>query len=222
MQSVLIVGNSSYAELIHDYLSDDPEIFVQAFTVDGKYINKEVLNGKFVIPFENVSEIYPPESNKLVLAIGYTQLGELRKKLYYQYKGLGYKFINYIHPSAQIAENVRFIGDANIVLEGVTMQKKIEIGFGNLFWTNSVIMHDVKIGSFNTFCACSVLNGKVCISDCVFLGSNSTVRDNVNIANNVLVGAGAYVKKNLNSNCFVAPVSSVILEGEASIRAKNI
>ena len=97
MQNVLIVGNSDYAKLIYDYVSDDFSLSVQGFTVDGAYIDKKTINGKPVLPFDEVSRVYPPENTKLVLAIGYTKLGEVRKTMYYKYKKLGYDFINYIH-----------------------------------------------------------------------------------------------------------------------------
>ncbi len=137
--------------------------------------------------------------------------GTLREK-YITGEKKGYRFYNYIHPSAIVDDSV-VMGEGNVIFENVVIQKHSRIGSDNLFFSNAVIMHDNDIGNHITFGACSVSNGFVKVHDCCFIGANSTIRDGVIIQHNTLVGAGAYVNKSTDDQMGILPAESFCMRG---------
>jgi len=205
MQEIIITGNSDYARLIREYVDDLEDFRCVAFTVDGAYIKENSIDGLNVVAFEEIQNFYNADSVKLVLAIGYQKLGRTRRDIFSRYCKLGYDFVNYIHPSAQI-DKTAVIGKGNIFLESVIVQKHVRIGNGNLFWHRAVISHDDIIGNFNSFCPNSVICGFVKIGNCSFFGANSTVKDKIEIADFNLIGSCAYVNNNTSENQTILPV----------------
>ncbi len=191
--NTVIIGNNHYATLLSEYL-EDSGIHVSAFAVEEEYIKELFIGTVQVISIDKMSEQYHFENTRLIMGIGYKQRGEIRKKLFEKCRGMGYKFTNYIHPSATIDESVQ-VGEGNVIFENVVIQKHSQIGDGNLFFSNAVVMHDDVIGNYNTCCACSVMNGFVTLENNIFIGSNATIRDHITIKTGTLVGAGTYVSK---------------------------
>lgn len=207
----VMIGNSEYSSLLAEYLEDE-NIHIEAFVVDGSYISDKEINGKPVMPLEEVTRYFNRTETKMFLGVGYSRLGSIRKKLYMQCKEKGYDFMNYIHPSAAVDKTVK-LGEGNVLFENVVIQKHTVINDCNLFFSNSVIMHDDKIGSFNTFCAGSILNGWVSVGDCNFMGANATLRDHISILSHVLVGAGAYVNRDGEENSYILPARQFVARG---------
>lgn len=219
IKKVIIIGNTNYSRMLKEYLCD-LGIDITAFCVDKDWIITDKINNLPVIDMDELFYSYSADQYMLIMGIGYTKLGEVRKQIYFRCKNYGYTFMNYIHPSAQIDKTVT-IGEGNIIFENVVIQKNCNIGNANLFFSNSTIMHDNKIGCFNTFCAGSVSNGSVMIEDCCFFGANSTLRDSIVVCKHTLVGAGVYVNRNCIENTAVLPLQpSYIKESGEMISRK--
>lgn len=199
----VVVGINDYALMVASYLKDDGEI-IDAFTVDDHYIQEAYINDIPVVGMSKLTECFSRKDTILYLAIGYSNYGKTRKKVYEKCKQYGYRFGNYIHKTAYIESNV-ILGEGNNIFEGVTIQKHVKIGNANLFFSNATIMHDNIIGDYNTFGACSVSNGIVTIGNCNFLGSNATLKDKIHIGNECLIGAGTYLRFNCEDKAIVRP-----------------
>lgn len=221
MQDIIIAGNSDYARLIREYVDDIIDFKCVAFTVDEAYIKDSCVDGIQVIAFEEIKNFYDANTVKLVLAIGYQKLGKTRQDIFSRYSSLGYEFINYIHPSAQIDRNTK-IGKGNIFLENVTVQKHVQIGDGNLFWPRAVISHDDIIGNFNTFCSNSVMCGFVKVGDCSFFGASSVVKDKIEVSDFNMVGSCAYLNKSTLKNQATIPVRCPSYRDKADILAMSL
>lgn len=217
---VVIVGNNNYAVLLSEYIQDSGKD-VCAFAVEKEYIVSKELNGKPVISLDSMFASLNPKQTKLIMGIGYRQLGEVRKKIFLECKEHGFMFDNYIHPTVLMDRSV-VIGEGNTLFENVVLQKNTKIGDANLFWSNSVVMHDGMIGSFNTFGAGAVINGAVSIDNCTFVGSNATVKDHIQLAEHTLVGAGAYVRQNTEKNTAVLPSMPILRRGDAMYLAEKL
>lgn len=191
---------------------NDAGFEIIAFCVDRDHISKSTLAGIPVISMDELSLLYPPDSYRLALGIGYKKLGDIRRNIFNRCKSQGYEFINYIHPSTHI-DRTMIMGEGNIVFENVVIQKDSLIGNANLFFSNCTIMHDNIVGCFNTFAAGSVSNGSVKVGDCCFIGSNSTLRDSINLAYHTLVGAGVYVNHDTEDNMAITANASNIIPG---------
>ena len=192
MEKVIIYGNGKIAKIIYHFLKK--QFDVVAFTVDKQYIQNNILEGLPVVAFENVQKNYKIDIYKMLIAIGYVEMNSIREKKYLEAKKLGYKFINYIHPSVHIHDNIE-IGENNIILDHVTIQPYTQIGNSNFLWSNSVVAHGSKIQNTNWITSGVVISGDTNIKSKCFLGVNSSVGHNITIENETFIGANTLVTR---------------------------
>lgn len=212
----LILGNGVYAEMMCRYLRNTKNHIVEAYVVDGSVIKEPVLDGVRVIPSDTVLERYDPEHTLLVMGIGYSQMNQIREREYKKFKGMGYTFDNYIHPTAIIEKNV-VIGEGNNIFEGVIIQEGVEIGNANLIYGGALIAHENKIGNFNSFSVKACVAGCTVVGNNCFIGANATLRDHINISDYTLVGAGAYVDVSTSEYDVIAANKGTLLPGKRSV-----
>lgn len=215
MRELIIVGNGSYSQMLRNYIELTEFSRVVAYAVDKECIQEKELNGIPVISFEDLREKYSCEDVSLIMGIGYTQMGDIRKRVFEKCKLWGYKFENYIHPTAIIAEDV-VMGEGNNILEGVIIEVGVSIGNANLFFGGTMIAHESTIGSYNTFSVKVVVAGCVTVQNNCFLGASSAVKDHITLKDYVLLGAMAFGFKNMESYSVITPAKSVILEDRKS------
>lgn len=109
------------------------------------------------------------------------------------------KFVNAIHPSVIIGENVQ-IGEGVVAMAGVIFNTNAKIGNFTFFATGCQIEHDCEVHEFSSVSAGTVLGGHVKIGCFSALTLNVTVLDRLNIGSNTVVGAGSLVLKDLPDN----------------------
>ena len=64
-KKLLIYGIGETAEVAYEYFTHDSNYEIVAFVVDKEFIKKDKLFDLPVIPFENVEQIYSPETKTL-------------------------------------------------------------------------------------------------------------------------------------------------------------
>lgn len=215
-RKIVIIGNGIYAKMMQKYIDNTGYGVVCAYSVDEKYIDEKIIDGIPVISFEDLRKKYDNKEVGLILGIGYSKMGEVRKRIYNECIKWGYEFLNYIHPTAIIASDA-IIGNGNNILEGVIIEAGTCIGNANLIYGGSIISHDCYVGDYNTFSVKSVVAGCTNIMNNCFLGASSVVRDKVTIKNYVLVGAAAYAFKDMEEYSVIVPEKSRIVENKKSI-----
>lgn len=215
MKKLAIIGNGPYAMMMREYLEMDFKGELCAYVVDELYIDKKEIQGIPVLSFEHLKEKYETSEITLIMGIGYTQMGDVRKRIFELCKSMGYHFENYIHSTAIIAPNVQ-IGEGNNILEGVILESGVMVGNANLFFCGAMIAHETKIGSYNTFSVRSSVAGCTNIKNNCFMGIASVVKDHVTINDYALLGAAAYGYKDIPSYSVVTPAKSVLLKDKIS------
>lgn len=215
MKKYIIVGNSSYSYMIKKYIDESNGGEICAYCADKEYINVDNIEGVPVISFEELRNHYSVDEVRLIMGIGYTQMGNLRKRIFEQCVEWGYKFENYIHPTAIIPQDLN-IGTGNNILEGVIIEVGVTIGDANLFFGGSMLGHETVVGSYNTFAGKSMTAGCVCVKNCCFLGVSSAVKDHVTLNDYVMLGAMAYGYKDMDEYTVVVPAKSVVLKDKKS------
>jgi len=210
----VIVGSGRYANMLYEYVSDIEKIYIRAFTVEKEYIDSVNLHGLNVIPFEEIEKYYSPDDVSLLLGIGYTQMNDVKEKLFNLYKSKGYHFDTYAHPSVIIPEKLD-MGEGNIFFEGTIIQKGCQIGNGNVFFARTLIAHDCKIGNFNSF-SCASLAGNVTVKNKCFLGMGSIVNENLTIEDQVFIGANAYINCDIKTKRAALGEKARIVDREIS------
>jgi sugar O-acyltransferase (sialic acid O-acetyltransferase NeuD family) len=193
-QKLIIIGNTSNAKLAHYYFENDSDYEVVAFSVDKKYISETKFCGLKVVPFEEIEQLYPPSDYSAFVAIGYTDMNDIRKNMYLLTKDKGYILPNYISSKSSFLSKEK-MGDNNFILEDNTIQPFVRIGSNNVLWSGNHIGHDVRIKDHCFISSHVVISGFTIIENNCFLGVNSTFRDGITIKEYSLIGAGACIMK---------------------------
>lgn len=195
MEKVIIFGNESLAREAFFFLKHYSDYQVVAFTVDKEYVTSGTLFNLPVSPFDSIETAFPPDSHKMLIAVGYVQNNKIRKERYFQSKEMGYQLINAISPmSIMHPETTRgnncFIGHYAVISPYAKIGNNVLIGNG------CIIGHDVIIGDHCFFSDAVTVGGGVNIGSCCYLGTNSTIRNRVSIGKECVIGAGAIILAN--------------------------
>lgn len=206
-KKLIIIGNTSNAKLAKHYFEKDTEYEVIAFSVNEAYIDNSVFDGLPVVPFEGLTNHYPPGQFDAFVAVGYTDMNKVRETLYLNAKSMGYKLPNYISPRCSFLSEEQ-IGDNNFILEDNTIQPFVKIGSNNVLWSGNHVGHDSIIGDHCFITSHVVISGFVNIQNNCFLGVNATLRDAITIAPETLIAAGAIIMKDTQEKGVYLPAKS--------------
>jgi sugar O-acyltransferase (sialic acid O-acetyltransferase NeuD family) len=194
MARVIIVGDGETAELAYEYLTYDSPHEVAAFCVERQYAKKDKLCGLPVIHFEEMDDSYPPDKYKAFVAISYTQLNRVRRRLYQEAKKKGYEFISYVSSKAFVWRNVE-LGENCFIMENNVLQYAVRVGNNVVLWSGNHVGHQSVIRD-NAFVSSHVVISGYCeVGENCFLGVNSCIANNVRIAKDCLIGMGAVIHK---------------------------
>lgn len=191
-EKLVIIGDGETAELAYDYFTSDPQYEIVAFSAEKAHMRNRELFNLPVIPLEEIEKHYKPDSHKAFVAISYTQLNRLRRRLFDSIRQKGYSLCSYISPRAFIGKNTQ-IGENCFIFENVSIQRNSKIGDNVIIWSGSLVGHR-SIVRDNCFIASHVAISGFCeIGENCFLGVNSCVGSGVRIAKECVIGAGAVV-----------------------------
>lgn len=215
MKKNIIVGNSSYSRRIKKYIDMTSFGTVCAYVVDAQYKKDMILDGIDVISFEELRQMYQPRQIDLIMGIGYTEMGELRKRVFEQCKDWGYSFANYIHPSAIVSSDT-ILGEGNIILENVIIEPDVTIGNSNLIFGGCQIGHDSVIKNYTTFASRVLVSSSDHIGNHCYLGDGSVVSPDVVLEDYVLLGTMTCANKNMMANAVMISEKNKIIKGNKS------
>jgi sugar O-acyltransferase (sialic acid O-acetyltransferase NeuD family) len=193
---LIIIGDSAFAEIAYEYFTHDSNYEVVAFSVEKEYLRRENLFGLPVVPFETLAEIYPPDEHYFFAANVYTQLNQLRTRLYQLAKQKGYEPASYVSPHAFVWRNCE-IGEHCFIFENNVIQPFAKIGDNVILWSGNHIGHHSTIRSHCFVSSHVVVSGFVEIGESCFVGVNATIANNISIGSRCLIGAGALILANV-------------------------
>ena len=197
-RNLIIVGDSAFAEIACEYFEKDTSYSVSCFSVNQDFLIRKALNGKPVVPFEEIEKIFPPDTHDIFVAVVYTQLNRLRASFTSQAKEKGYKLASYISPSAFVWPNAR-IGEHCFIFEGNTIQPFVKIGDDVVLWSGNHIGHHSIIGNHCFVSSQVVISGFCEIGEYSFLGVNSTIANNVIIGKDSWIGPSVTVTRSIDA-----------------------
>lgn len=196
IKKLIIFGAADAAELAHYYFSTDSDREVVAFSVDAEYMKTDEFCGLPVIPFEDISRVYPPSNHEFFVAIGYSRLNQARKEKYLGARALGYRLASYVSSYATVLNGGR-IGDNCFILEDNTIQPFVTIGNNVTLWSGNHIGHHSTIHDHCFLASHVVVCGGVEIGEACFIGVNATLRDRIKVGEKSVIGAGALILRNV-------------------------
>jgi sugar O-acyltransferase (sialic acid O-acetyltransferase NeuD family) len=195
MAKVIIFGIQDFASLAHFYLRQDSEHEVTAFSVTEKYLPREErFEGLPIVAFEHVEDVYPPGQYRFFAPMSHRKMNVLRKSIYDQIKGKGYRLISYVSSKATVFPGAA-VGDNCFILEDNTLQPFIVVGNDVMMWSGNHIGHHSLIKDHVFFSSHVVLSGHCTVEPFCFLGVNATIRDGLHIAEGTFVAMSACVSK---------------------------
>ena len=194
MERVVLFGTSEGAKLAHFALSHDPAYEVVAFTVDRAYIEAEQFCGLPVVPFEEVTSIYPPADYKMLVAIYSSGMNKTRAEKYAQAKEKGYTLISYIHPQAIVASDL-VMGDNCFISEGVICRPFLRIENNVIIMPGAVVAHHTLIKDHCYIGTRAVVMGAVVMEPYCFIGPNATIMEDVTLGRECLIGGSVTIQK---------------------------
>lgn len=192
---LIIIGDSSFAEIAYEYFTHDSPYEVVAFAVEKKYLHRQKLFGLPIVAFEELEKHYAPGEHHFFAAIVYTQLNRLRTRLYREAKQKGYQPASYISAQAFIWKNAR-IGEHCFIFENNVIQPFVTLGDNVILWSGNHVGHHSTIKSNCFISSHVVISGHCVIGENCFIGVNCTIVDQIHIEKDCLLGAGTLILKN--------------------------
>jgi sugar O-acyltransferase (sialic acid O-acetyltransferase NeuD family) len=189
VKKLVIFGLGDIAQLAHFYFTKDSPYEVAAFTVDAAYLKETVFCDLPVVPFEDVSLLYPPEDYDMFIALSYSRINAFRKEKYLTAKTFGYYLPSYVSSNSTILNQGR-IGENCFIFEDNTIQPFVTIGNNVTLWSGNHIGHHSMIKDHCFIASHVVISGGVEIGEQCFIGVNATLRDHIKIGERCVLGAG--------------------------------
>lgn len=211
MTKLVIFGAADMARIAAFYFSTDSDYEVVAFTADREFCCSEEYLGKPLVPFDELSRVYPPSDVNVFVAISYARMNFIREKKCSEVRENGYELASYISSKCSYVSQYPPGGNC-FILEDNTIQPYVRIGNNVWLWSGNHIGHDSVIKDNVYVSSHVVISGFCTIGENSFLGVNSTLRDGLVIGRNVLIGAGATVMHGLEDKSVIIPAKSVVIE----------
>jgi len=200
--NIVLIGGGNQAHYTIDIIEKENKYNIVGIIDSIHEIGSDRFGYKVLGRQENISEII----EQYQIYGGLISIGDNwgRYKISNQILSLvpNFKFVNAIHPSVIIGNNVK-IGVGIIAMAGVIFNPKSTIGDFTFFATGAQIEHDCIISDFASISAGSVTGGHVKIGKYSALTLGVTVLDRLEIGENTVVGAGSLVLKSLPDNVLV-------------------
>lgn len=160
-----------------------------------KIIEKEQfateLEGIPIVAFEELSDSFDMNQCMILNTIGYSQMNDIRKKVFFQIREEGYKLCTFISANANVYTDK--IGDGSIIMPGAFVGPYVELGVSDIIYANVSLTHHITIGDFVFIGSGCVVGGNVKIGDNCFVGLNSTIKNKAKIPSYTLIGSGTNV-----------------------------
>lgn len=207
MKPVVIFGMGVVAEVIYYYMVEECGFEVVGCTVDRDYVSATRLDDLDVVPFEDVTDRYPPDQYLMFVALGYQDLSAVRAERVAAAKQRGYQLTSVIHPRASIPKGTP-IGENCFIMNNVLIQPKASIGDNVFAWSGAVIGHHSSVGNNCWITSGACICGSVVVEENCFLGANATIGNDITVGRRSFLGAASLVTKDLDASSVVIAESS--------------
>ena len=199
MENIVIIGGGNQAHYTIDIIEKEGQYNIVGIIDSICEIGSERFGYKILGRQENIVKIIKQHQIQGgLITIGDNWVRHIVSKQILELVP-NFKFVNAIHPSVIIGNNVR-IGFGVTAMAGVIFNPKSTIGNFTFFATGAQIEHDCTISDFASISAGSITGGYVKLGKFSALTLGVTVLDRLEIGDNTVVGAGSLVVKPLPPN----------------------
>jgi sugar O-acyltransferase (sialic acid O-acetyltransferase NeuD family) len=194
-KKLIIVGDSAFAEIAHEYFSADSEYEVVSFSVERDFLRRHELRGLPVVAFDEIETHFNPDTHFVFVATVYTQLNRLRTRLAGAAKKKGYKLASYVSSRSFVWRNVE-LGEHCFIFEDNTVQPFVKVGNNVILWSGNHVGHHSIIRDNCFIASHAVISGFCDIGQNSFVGVNATLANNVQIGRDNWIGPNVAIMKN--------------------------
>lgn len=193
---IYVVGCGGHAKVVLDTLAAAGRP-VAALVVQAAQLQQaNELAARFAVArLMDDADLLEVGANRTALLVnGVGSIGDSgsRKRIFDQWRAVGYEFTNVIHPSA-IISRLAWLGSGVQVFAGAVIQADAMLEDNVLINTGALVDHDCKIGAHTHIAPGAVLSGSVSLGACCHIGVGARIIQGLQIGAEVLVGAGAVV-----------------------------
>tara|TARA_B100001063_G_scaffold246984_2_gene289074 strand:- start:4584 stop:5207 length:624 start_codon:yes stop_codon:yes gene_type:complete len=192
--NIIFLGLGGHFNVLFDILSKKKK-----FNLYGVHslLNENILNKyKFRSLSKKQITDLNPKKYILVNAIGFNLNNKNRKKMFNEFKKIGFNFLTVIHPSATISNSATISEGAQILTQSSIMPN-VHIGKNCVINTNSSVDHDSRLDDNVNLSPNSTICGNVYIKQDSYIGASSTILNNLTIGKSCHVFPGSVVNKNI-------------------------
>lgn len=189
---IVLFGAGKFAQLLRYCLTHDSDHTVVGFAVDQSYLSGSVGCDLPIVDFAHIEQVFPPEENMLVFAIGAHEMNTVRRDRFISAKQRGYEVSTYISSRALTWPDLS-LGEGVLVFEGAIIQPYARIGGNTAIRSGVHLSHHVTVGDHCFIGPGACLGGGAVVQDRCFIGLNATVSNGVTLAEGCVIGAGAAV-----------------------------
>jgi sugar O-acyltransferase (sialic acid O-acetyltransferase NeuD family) len=204
-KKLVVFGTATTGELAHYFFSNDSDYEVCAFCASNEYVKSESFLGLPLVPFDSVSTLFSPKNYEFFVAVGFVELNDLRKRIYYEAKRIGYTMASYISSATKIAGNCK-IGEHFFTMQDISIEPFSVIG-NNVILASYISHHSI----INDHCFISgrvAMGGCVEIGECTFIGMGVTIQDHLRIGERCLIGENTLIKTDVEAESVFAVTAS--------------
>lgn len=195
MKNLIIIGARGYGREVFNLATQCAGNKIE-YTIKGFLDDKKDALSGFNYPVGILSSVedYIIEPNDVfVCALGSV---EYKKKYVEIIKNKGGEFINLVHPTVVLHNNIS-LGEGLIMFGYSGISNECVVGDFVTFQAYSIIGHDCKVGNWCHINAYSFLGGYAELEDEVTLHTRATILPGVKVGKGAIVGTGSIVIKNV-------------------------
>ena len=156
-------------------------------------------------PFSKIQDEFPTDHYKMIVAMGFVDMNDMREHKYNEAKQKGYDFISYLHDSVLLHDDV-VIEENCIILDHVSIHPGCKIEQGTFISSNVNIGHDCVLSASNWFNSGVSIAGGCNLGAGCFMGVNASITHGVVLGDRTFVSANTLINKNTkNDEVYLSP-----------------
>lgn len=209
----VIIGAGGHARVILEILNYDRNIDVVAFIDNVIPSSPEKIMGIPVYGDHSVlPELFKNGVKAAIIGVG---KNNIRKTYFEQIRDMDVEMINAIHPTANIAHNVK-TGKGVVIATNAAIATGVKIGDNVIVNTGAIIEHEDILEDHVHIASGTVLAGRVRVKKGAFIGAGSVVKEYITIGRNAIIGAGSVVLEDIPDNAVAvgAPAKVIKIAGD--------
>ncbi len=195
MEKLIIIGTSTNARHVFEFVTGYNLFDVVGFAVDEQYRTEDTFYDKPVYAIETLADQIDKDEVKIFIALLWNCLNAERRDLYFRLKEQGYQFANIVSPKAVVRGKIK--GDNCWIHDFVVIQNGAEIGNNVAIMAFSLVGARSKIEDHCFLGAKSTVGGNSIIGIQSFVGINCTVFDDTQVGKKCILGACTDIKRNI-------------------------